>query len=83
MRGEGERAEQSENHLIAHVETTRIGAESRHHQPPTVGRETAPAHRAAALGDARHRMQMSGDLAVLRLFGGLVAKGPSTAAPRG
>ena len=74
MGGEAERAEQSEDRAIAHIEAAGIGAESRHDEAAAVAGETAPAHRAPALRDARDRMQMAGNLAVRRIVGRLVAE---------
>ena len=52
----------SANASIEHVEPAGIGAEGRHHQAVAVGGEAAaPDHRTAP-GDARHRVQMAGDL---------------------
>ena len=66
MRGERQRAEQRHDGAVAHIEAAGIGAECRHDETPAVAGEAAPAHRAAALRDARQRMQMAGDLAVAR-----------------
>ena len=73
--GEAERAEQSEDRAIAHIEAAGIGPESRHDETAAVACETAPAHGAPALRDARDRMQMTGNLAVRRIDGWLVAEG--------
>src|SRR4029079_8967927 len=48
---------------IADAETAGIGAEGGHHGAHPVTGETAAFHRAAACGDTRLRMQMTGDLA--------------------
>ena len=56
-------AEQQHDRAVAHIEAAGIGAEGRHDQALAVAGETAPADRAAALGDPRDRMQMAGDLA--------------------
>src|ERR1051326_6498087 len=68
------RAEQLRKRAVAYVEAARIGTERRHHQALVVAGKTAPAHGAAAAGHARHRMQMAGDFAGMRLVGRLVAK---------
>jgi hypothetical protein len=74
VRRKGERAEQSDDCPIAHIETARIGAERRHDEPLTIGRETTPADGAATLRDTRHRMQVAGNLAILGLLGRLMPK---------
>ncbi len=63
MRGECKRAKHIGESTAAHVEASGIGAEGRHYQPLSVAREAAPTHAAAAHADARHRMQVPGDLA--------------------
>ena len=63
MRGEGERAEQIGERADAHVKPAGEGAEGRHHHARVVGGKAAAAHGAAAMRDARHRMQMAADFA--------------------
>src|SRR6185437_7178733 len=63
VRGERERAEQVGEGRVADVEAAGEGAESRHDETRFIGREAAAAHRAAAMSDARRRMQMAADFA--------------------
>src|SRR5581483_12234352 len=70
----GEGAEQAEKRVVAYIEAAGIGAESGHDQPASVAGEAAPANGAAALGDARHGMQVTGNFAVRGARSGLVTK---------
>src|SRR5215468_4696441 len=67
-------AEYGSECAVAYVEPAGVGAERRHHQRLAVGREAAPAHRAAALRDAGNRVQMPGDLAFTRIAPELMAE---------
>src|SRR3954471_13934486 len=74
VRLERTRAEHGRKGVIAHAQSARIGAEGRHHQHLAVAGKTTPADGAAALHDARDRVQMAGDFARWRVSRGLVAE---------
>ncbi len=74
MRGEGQRTEQCDNRAVADIESAGISTERGHHQALAVSGEAAARNTTAALGDARHRMQMAGDLPIDRLRRRFVTK---------
>ena len=63
MRHEARRLEYLFERGVANAQAPGIGAERRHHRAHPVAGKTSPLHRASARGDARLRMQMSGDFA--------------------
>src|SRR5947209_6689275 len=74
MRGEGQRTEQCDKGAVAYIESACISTERRHHHALAVSGEAAARNTTAALGDARHRMQMAGNLSVDRSRRRLVTK---------
>lgn len=70
--------EQARERRMLNVKPAGISAERRHDDPLPIGDETSVAQRAAANRDARHRMQMTGDLARERAALRLVAKSERT-----
>src|SRR3954453_20668797 len=58
VRRERARAEYSRKGPVSHAQPARIDTEGRHHQRHSVACEATPADRAAALHDARDRVQM-------------------------
>src|SRR5258705_12993566 len=63
MRHEAERLEYFRERRVANAQTSGIGTERRHHRALAIARKTPPLHRTSASGDARLRMQMTGDFA--------------------
>src|SRR5579885_3784977 len=61
MRGKSKRAEHVRESGAAYIQAAGKGAERRHHQPRAIAGKATPAHRAPAMRDARHRMQMAGN----------------------
>jgi hypothetical protein len=64
MRREGQRTEQADDCPVAYIQSSGVSAEGRHHQALAIRSETAARNTAAAPCNARHWMQMAGDLAV-------------------